>query len=1000
MKSCTVLFRWPVWLRGGAFASTLFAASASAVTFHANTTIASGDGAYDGQAVEVDGCTLTIDGPHQFASLALTNNAVVTHSPWSADQPANRLDLTVTTNVTLAAGCSLQGNVRLVVGGDMQVPAGATVSANGRGYPLGSDSGPGTGGINAWAYGGGGGHGGPGGNGNPGGGNAAGGGSYGSITEPTTPGSKGGGSGGAGGGTIRLAIAGTLSLGGTLSADGDKAVVYWSAGGGGAGGGIWITADNLTGSGAVTADGGDGDTFGAVGGGGGGGRIAIESASGQHTGARHAWPGGGASYGGPGTVFVKSSAHPDGELLIDAGGRPGAMLPLPSQATLHVAVANGATACTQGPVSLAAMRVAAGGTVTHRQGSGSVELDITGDLFIEAGGRISADACGYCTAAASGPGAGLAGGSGGGHGGNGGNRFTGIKGGPAYGSISAPVDYGSRGGDGTYGAGGAGGGAIRLEVGGTLTVNGRLSAEGAGVAAESAAGSGAGGSLWVTAHTLTGSGVISVKGGEGDTSYWYGGGGGAGGRAAVCFTVNAFGGAWLAQGGSGKARGGAGTVFTKLASEAFGTVRIDNGVDSGWGAVTPVSSGEPFHLVLANFATVQFARPATLASLGVGSNGWITPPAAGTAIDLVILGGAHVDAGGRLTTDGLGYPFGGQNGPGAGTAIDHGGSGGGHGGAGGLSWTGAEGGAAYGQESAPVECGSAGGPSLEGVGGTGGGIIRLSVGGDLRLDGEITSNGNPGLANNSGGGAGGSIWLSVGSLTGIGLVAANGGSGESVDGGGGGGGRIAVHGEAGEFPAARLQVHGAIGCQTGGNGTVFLGSHLAPRVETHFPVGFTMRPPDHFDIDFDQGIDPATLSAAMVQVTGPGGPIPAAQVGLAALGGRTWRISFPPQAGYGRTSFTLAPGARSVFGDAMTTAAGGSTEYQRRLNLARNGSQLRFSWPSDTASRYQLQSTTTLAPGGWTDEGPEVDGTGGEMTREVSLETVARKLFRLRILDR
>lgn len=104
MKSSTVLFRWPLWLRGAALASTLLAASASAVTFHTDTTIAPGDAAYDGQAVEVDGCTLTIDGPHTFASLALSNNAVVTHSPWSADQPANRLDLMVTTTVTLAAG--------------------------------------------------------------------------------------------------------------------------------------------------------------------------------------------------------------------------------------------------------------------------------------------------------------------------------------------------------------------------------------------------------------------------------------------------------------------------------------------------------------------------------------------------------------------------------------------------------------------------------------------------------------------------------------------------------------------------------------------------------------------------------------------------------------------------------------------------------------------------------------------------------------------------------
>ena len=54
---------------------------ASAATFTNNVTLSETNTAYDGQDIIVDGATVTIDGPHSFNSVRLTNNAVLTHSP-------------------------------------------------------------------------------------------------------------------------------------------------------------------------------------------------------------------------------------------------------------------------------------------------------------------------------------------------------------------------------------------------------------------------------------------------------------------------------------------------------------------------------------------------------------------------------------------------------------------------------------------------------------------------------------------------------------------------------------------------------------------------------------------------------------------------------------------------------------------------------------------------------------------------------------------------------
>jgi hypothetical protein len=131
----------------------------------------------------------------------------------------------------------------------------------------------------------------------------------------------------------------------------------------------------------------------------------------------------------------------------------------------------------------------------------------------------------------------------------GGNARDGLAGGSAYDSATAPVECGSGGGRGDPSVGNynilgrAGGGALRLDVAGTLNLLGALSASGINVSGDYAyGGGGAGGSIWVTAGKMTGTGYIYAFGGSPGGGFYNGGGGGAGGRVAVYAREYAFGG--------------------------------------------------------------------------------------------------------------------------------------------------------------------------------------------------------------------------------------------------------------------------------------------------------------------------------------------------------------------------------------------------------------------------------------------------------------------------
>ncbi len=117
-------------------------------------------------------------------------------------------------------------------------------------------------------------------------------------------------------------------------------------------------------------------------------------------------------------------------------------------------------------------------------------------------------------------------------------------GGLTYGSPTAPILFGSSGGpafdDG--GTSGDGGGLIILNIGGTFTHDGSISANaGNGSGAEGpdskASGGGSGGSINITANSITGSGDFAADGGNGGNGTDDDAGGGGGGVSRLNMLV-------------------------------------------------------------------------------------------------------------------------------------------------------------------------------------------------------------------------------------------------------------------------------------------------------------------------------------------------------------------------------------------------------------------------------------------------------------------------------
>lgn len=483
-------------------------------------------------------------------------------------------------------------------------------------------------------------------------------------------------------------------------------------------------------------------------------------------------------------------------------------------------VVDGATLTINCDHAFNSLSVVNNGRVTHAAGqTEGIRLTISTDVTVGATSSIDVSGRGY--AGGEGPGAGTSvpGGcctGGGGHGGCGGNGENAI-GGDVYGFFDQPQGLGSGGGNPQlYGAGGAGGGSIVLTVGGSLQIDGKLSADGSTGAVSG--GGGSGGNIVVTAGTLAGTGTISAKGGNGNLKD---AGGGGGGRIALRYSSNTFSGTISACGGEGTGHGtggGAGTIFSKSDGQSVGSLLIDNAGRAG--------------------ATTDFpADFVELDSLRIAGSATMSPVGGVPGFHIVIYDTATIESGAALIADGRGHR--GGVGPGAGALSPDGccSGGGGYGGAGGAGRD-SQGGVVYGNAQAPVELGSgAGNPEFYGTGGAGGGAMRLTVYGTLQVDGTLSADGARGSFT-SGGGSGGSILIAkAGILKGTGWITANGAAGDFNRGGGGGGGRIAIYSpDTSGFDPAHITVSGGTGFHAGDPGSIHLGAG-GPPVIADIPDG-------------------------------------------------------------------------------------------------------------------------------------------------------------------
>ncbi|MBI2573925.1 MAG: hypothetical protein HYV78_00820, partial [Candidatus Wildermuthbacteria bacterium] len=460
--------------------------------------------------------------------------------------------------VTIQSGGTISGNLTSLTAVTLDVQSGGSINVNGKGSAGGSGTSNGTGagggsGAGSSGGGGGGGYGGSGGSGAVGGGGAT----HGSNTQPTALGSGGGGgydgSGGSGGGAVKFIVSGTLTVSGSITANGNNGDVNASGyeardGGGGSGGSVWIQTGTFAGAGSITASGGNGDTHG---GGGAGGRIAVHYTTDSSSITPTAYGGTGNRRGGPGTVLKKSASQTNGDLIWDSNANDSAVANADniSAATFDSVTISNFVNYNSGTITTTTFTINSGGTLSHPATGTALVINASGNATIT--GSIGLNGRG-------------------GYGGAGGNGSVG-GGGITHGSNTQPTALGSGGGGGYDATGGAGGGAVKLIITGTLTLSGSIVANGSDGQfnvnnSARDGGGGSGGSVWIQAGTLAGAGSITANGGGGDSH----GGGGGGGRIALNITGGStFTGSVTKTGGSGANAGAAGTLYEYPPSSAI-----------------------------------------------------------------------------------------------------------------------------------------------------------------------------------------------------------------------------------------------------------------------------------------------------------------------------------------------------------------------------------------------------------------------------------------------
>src|SRR5262249_34114222 len=144
--------------------------------------------------------------------------------------------------------------------------------------------------------------------------------------------------------------------------------------------------------------------------------------------------------------------------------------------------------------------------------------------------------------------------------------------------------------------------------------NGSILANGAN-ATNNRSGGGSGGSVWVTAQTLVGTGSISANGGAADPLH---GGGAGGGRIALQYAAPTFTRAVSADGSTSAHTGGAGTVYTKLTGQNA-VLTVDNGGRTGTNTTLALSNSTVDILIRGN-ASVLSSGVWSFGNLTIASN--------------------------------------------------------------------------------------------------------------------------------------------------------------------------------------------------------------------------------------------------------------------------------------------------------------------------------------------------------------------------------------------
>lgn len=520
---------------GGGGRVDIFYESSSSTFNFSNITIAGGTGRNNGSS----GTVFTFD--KETSNLEVSSDLTL-----EADQGINQNgalnsngiyyfnDLTVSNSSTLTLAGTYTNDTNgtgtlLNIAGDVTIETGSSISAETQGYAAQDGQGSGVDGNG----GSGGGYGGVGGDSV----DQSGADTYGSALFPENLGSGGGNvSGGDGGGLIKMIIEGDIEiqLSAEINASGGNGYVDGTdEGGGGSGGSIYLIFNAINGDGTISANGGTAPNYA---GGGGGGRIALFGNTNLYNTNNISVAGGtcgsNCTNGSSGTIFVYNTESGDVEVSNDLTLEANQGVNTDgSSNTDGIYYFNDLTVSNNSTLTL-------GSYYTDNNDGRGVTLNLDGDLTVDSGSFISANDQGYAARLGSGAGYGSSGeaGSGGTYGGTGGiSNDNGVN--PnTYGNEQAPYHLGS--GSGILNNGVAGGGAVIIRCLGNATVNGTISANGAGgivYLSSWASGGGSGGSVFLTADNISGSGLITALGGTGGGSALGGGGGGGGGRIAIVY---------------------------------------------------------------------------------------------------------------------------------------------------------------------------------------------------------------------------------------------------------------------------------------------------------------------------------------------------------------------------------------------------------------------------------------------------------------------------------